>query len=172
VDRGLFRSMSFKSFKDDENRKAANPEEFCKPNPMVTIGGKKKGLHNLDGELGCPNIGSAVFGGDVIIGKTMTLPAVTDDIHKAKMLYKDCSTTIKHTDAGVVNQVMLSMTEDGKRMIKVKVANTNIPEIGDKLASRAAQKGTIGMILNEEDMPFTREGIRPDIIINSHCIPS
>lgn len=145
---------------------------FCKPDPTTCIGVKKKGLHNLDSEGGFAEIGSAVYAGDPIIGKTVSLPPVTDDIHKAKLLYKDASTTIKQTDAGIVDQVMITMTEDGKKMVKTKIRKVYIPEVGDKLASKHGQKGTIGMIFPEEDMPFTREGIRPDIIINSHCIPS
>jgi len=141
---------------------------FCKPDPLSCVGVKKKGLHNLDGEGGFAEIGSAVFAGDPIQGKTVSLPANTDDIHKAKLIYKDASATIKHTDAGIIDQVMLTMTEDGKKMVKTKIRKIYIPEIGDKLASRAGQKGTIGMIFPEVDMPFTKDGIRPDLIINSH----
>jgi DNA-directed RNA polymerase subunit B len=67
---------------------------------------------------------------------------------------------------------MLSMNDNDRRMVKVKIRKTRIPEVGDKLASRHAQKGTIGAIIPQENMMWTKDGISPDIIINTHCIPS
>lgn len=84
----------------------------------------------------------------------------------------DCSYIIKTGEEGFIDRVLETITPNGYKMIKVTIRNHRIPEIGDKVASRSAQKGTIGLILPEEDMPFTSEGIRPDIVINSHCIPS
>jgi DNA-directed RNA polymerase II subunit RPB2 len=78
----------------------------------------------------------------------------------------------KRDQLGHVDRVFITDHPLGHRMAKVRICHERSPSIGDKFASRAGQKGTCGLILNEEDMPFTSEGIRPDLIINPHALPS
>jgi DNA-directed RNA polymerase II subunit RPB2 len=78
----------------------------------------------------------------------------------------------KRDQVGRIDKTFISENKEGKRIAKVRICTERIPEIGDKFASRAGQKGTCGLIINEVDMPFTSEGLRPDLIINPHALPS
>ena len=86
--------------------------------------------------------------------------------------YADQSKFPKKGQLGVVNKAFMTDDEEGKRIAKIRIIEQRIPKIGDKMASRAGQKGTVGMVVPERDMPFTAQGLRPDIIINPHAIPS
>ena len=90
----------------------------------------------------------------------------------AKGEFIDNSTTTKKGQLGFVDKSFISKGEEGFRIAKVRVREERYPAIGDKMASRAGQKGTLGLIIPEEDMPFTADGVRPDLIINPHAIPS
>ena len=85
---------------------------------------------------------------------------------------QDASKTPKKGQVGIVDKTFITDGEEGTRIAKVRVREMRIPNIGDKMASRAGQKGTIGLVIPEKDMPFTRDGVRPDLIINPHAIPS
>jgi hypothetical protein len=93
-------------------------------------------------------------------------------VQRSKTEARDCSKVPKKGQLGVVDKSFLTESEEGKRIAKVRLREMRIPTLGDKMASRAGQKGTIGLVIPEADMPFTKDGIRPDIIINPHAIPS
>jgi len=118
--------------------------------------------------------GSRVNGDDVIIGKVTKSDKVNIQSENTNYKHpkKDTSLTIKNQDAGVVDTVILTNNVESNKLIKVKLRCIRIPQIGDKFASRHGQKGTIGMTYRQEDMPFTIEGITPDLIVNPHAIPS
>ena len=84
----------------------------------------------------------------------------------------DNSVTTKKGQLGFVDKSFLTEGEEGFRIAKIRIREERLPAIGDKMASRSGQKGTIGLVIPEEDMPFTADGIRPDLIINPHAIPS
>ncbi len=111
--------------------------------------------------------GTLVQKGDVIVGKTFTKVYKEDTDEKT-----DSSVSIKNGEEGYIDQIFETTTVDGNRMLKIKIRNVKIPELGDKFSSRYAQKGICGMIYPQEDMPFTAEGITPDIIINPACLIS
>ncbi len=85
---------------------------------------------------------------------------------------KDVSKVPKKGQLGIVDKTFMTEGEEGERIAKVRLREERIPAMGDKFASRAGQKGTIGMVIPEANMPFTKDGIRPDMIINPHALPS
>lgn len=103
--------------------------------------------------------------------KTVLIGQLSHNI-ATKGVYVDESITTKKGQLGFVDKSFISEGEEGFRIAKVRIREERIPAIGDKMASRAGQKGTIGLIIPEADMPFTSDGIKPDLIINPHALPS
>lgn len=165
VERGLFVSSVYKTIVGEEKKKSLNSFESIEV-PEYKIRVKSFNYNKLDKD-GIIKKGVYVVKGDVIIGK------VHNKIFKDEANEKtDKSHVVKAGEEGFIDEIFSSISSEGYRIIKIKIRQTRIPEIGDKFASTNAQKGTTGMILSQEDMPFTHEGISPDIIINSHCLPS
>ncbi|GFQ05233.1 DNA-directed RNA polymerase ii subunit rpb2 [Phtheirospermum japonicum] len=152
IDRGFFRSLFFRSYRDEEKKMGTLvKEDFGRPNKESTLGMRHGSYDKLDDDGFAPP-GTRVSGDDVIIGKTTPLPP--------------------EEAQGKICEVLLTTNADGLRFVKVRMRSVRIPQIGDKFSSRHGQKGTIGMTYTMEDMPWTIEGIVPDIIVNPHAIPS
>ena len=101
----------------------------------------------------------------VLIGK------ITTSIYESDVGV-DASVVPKKGQLGFVDKSFITEGEEGTKIAKIRIREERIPAIGDKMASRAGQKGTLGLIIPEEDMPFTSDGVRPDLIINPHALPS
>ena len=165
IDRGLFRSYSFRTMHIEERKKSTTyTETICVPEPALR---SRSFNYTKLGEDGMIRCGMFVGSGDVIVGRVQIKTSKTGVEERI-----DTSVTIKSGEEGVVDRVFSGCSPDGYQWVKIKIRVMKIPEIGDKVASRSAQKGTIGMIFRHEDMPFTSSGIVPDVIINPLCIPS
>ncbi len=163
IDRGLFRSYVYKTITVSE-KKINNSSKEQIEIPKLDIRFKSNCYSKLDKD-GIIKVGQKIEIGDVIVGKV--LHTNKNDIETQK----DISICIKAGETGTIDKIYITNT-DGYKLIKIKIRSLRIPEVGDKFASREAQKGTCGMIFPQYDMPFTKDGIIPDMIINPHCIPS
>jgi len=164
IERGLFRSTLFKTLVIEEKKRTSYTVE--------TIGSVPPHLRSKNwnyeklGSHGLARIGEFVGVGDVVVAK------LTVRTNKNGQESCDTSHVLKNGEEGYVDRIFDSVSPDGYRMVKIKIRQVLIPEIGDKVCSRCSQKGTIGITLRHEDMPFTQSGIVPDLIMNPHAIPS
>lgn len=197
LDRGLFRSIFYRTYKDEEKKNQASGEEerFCKPDSVLTKHMKLANYGKL-GEDGFIPENVYVNSEDVLIGKVApirlrapdgaalagvghaTLQAMSGAAAAAAVeaaggkRYKDVSKLLRNNEMGFVDKIYRGRNGEGYSFVKIRVRSERVPTIGDKFSSRHGQKGTVGLIVNTADMPRTKDGMIPDIIINPHCIPS
>lgn len=169
IERGLFRSTFYRTYREEEKKiqSSGQEERFMKPDPELTKG-MKPGSYEHIGANGFVEKNKYVDSNTIIIGKVMPIKSKNSGKH----IYRDSSTLLRSNEKGFIDDIYTNRNGEGHKFCKVRVRSVRIPKIGDKFSSRHGQKGTCGMILNEEDMPFTKDGIRPDIIVNPHAIPS
>jgi len=167
IDRGLFRSTFYRTYKEEEKKDqlTGQEEEFCKPNLDKTLYPKPCNYNKLTPD-GIVKPNTYVSSDDIIIGKK------TPIVNNKSYPYRDSSISPRSNENGFVDNNFICFNNDGFRFCSTKLRKTKIPQIGDKFSSRHGQKGTVGMIYRQEDMPRTKDGIVPDIIMNPHAVPS
>jgi len=171
IDRGLFIATIYHTEKDEDKQRINGDEEIrCKPDPSKTKG-MKFGNYNKVNNKGVIPENTLVENRDIIISKITPIKENRND-HTKIIKFEDQSKIYRTNEETYIDKNYIDRNGDGYNFAKVKLRIVRKPVIGDKFSSRHGQKGTIGNIIPEEDMPFTKDGLKPDIIINPHAIPS
>jgi len=173
VERGMYRSTFFRLYSTEEAKYPGGQEDkIMIPEPGVK-GYKGAEYYRLLEDNGIVPPEVEVKGGDVLIGK-VSPPRFLQEFKELapEQAKRDTSVVMRHGETGIVDLVLITETADGNKLVKVRVRDLRIPEIGDKFATRHGQKGVIGILLSQADMPYTAKGIVPDIILNPHALPS
>ena len=167
--RGLFRTTYYTTYQAHEestkNIDTTIDIKFANIDSETGVIGTKPGYDysQLDA-YGIIKEGTEVNDKTVLIG---LLASTSGDVKK-----RDGSKTTKKGQMGTVDKTFITEGEEGERIAKVRIREERVPNLGDKFASRVGQKGTVGLVIPEADMPFTKDGTRPDMIINPHALPS
>ena len=170
IDRGLFQATIYHTERDEDKKIHGDEEIRCKPDPSKTKG-MKYGNYNKVNQKGVIPENQLLENRDIIISKVIPIKENRND-HTKVIKYEDQSKIYRTNEETYVDKNYIERNGEGYNFAKVRTRNVRKPVIGDKFSSRHGQKGTIGNIIPEEDIPFTSDGLKPDIIINPHAIPS
>jgi hypothetical protein len=164
--RGLFNTVHYRSYDvhEEDDEMAKTHTRIANPKMVPGWTDLKPGMDysKLD-DAGIVKVGSFVDENTVIVGRTMEMPNGT---------LADASEAAQVWTSGRVESVVVMTNNKGLRTVKIRVVEYRMPELGDKFSNRHGQKGTIGMMYRAHDLPRTRSGIVPDMIMNTHAIPS
>jgi DNA-directed RNA polymerase II subunit RPB2 len=165
--RGLFRTTYYTSYEahEESTKFGRNETNVVFQKIGANVNGRKQDyIYDYLDDDGLIKEGTELHDKIVLVGM------VTKSTGNTAL--KDCSETPKKGQLGMVDKAFITQGEEGTRIAKVRVREERIPAMGDKFSSRCGQKGTVGLVIPEKDMPFTASGLRPDIIINPHALPT
>jgi len=176
VERGLGRTFFYRIYESESKQYPGGMRDnFEIPNADDNLRGYKgEKSYRLLEEDGIIASESRVSGGDILIGKTSP-PRFMEEYRELESrgpYRRDTSIGVRPSEVGVVDTIVLTQANEGGKMFKVRIRDMRPPEIGDKFASRHGQKGVVGILAKAEDLPYTADGISPDVLINPHAFPS
>jgi len=173
LERGMFRSFYFRTYETMKKRYWGGQEDIIGvPEPGI------KGYRGDEAYKDIPEDGiiypeTIVDSDSVLVGKISPLRFLTGGDFTTDIENKrESSITVRYGEKGIVDKVIITESTNGEQMFKIKIRDERIPELGDKFATRHGQKGVTSLLVPHEDMPFTKDGVVPDIIFNTHGIPS
>ncbi|MEM1708650.1 MAG: DNA-directed RNA polymerase subunit B, partial [Nitrososphaerota archaeon] len=174
VERGLGLSLSYRTYEVESRQYlGGQKDKFGIPEPNIR-GYKGEQYYRILDADGLAHVEADVSGNMVIVG-VMSPPRFMEEYTRAparEMVWRDASEVVRQSASGVVDNMFITRTDEGNKLVKARVRTTCFVEIGDKFSSRHGQKGVVGMLFPQEDMPYTEDGIVPDLIINPHAFPS
>ncbi len=173
IERGMFRSYFYRIYPGEEKRYWGGQEDTIGMPDKDVRGFRTEAEYGRLAEDGVLSPETRVASEDVLVGRVSPLRFLSaNELMTGIANMRETSITLRHGETGVVDRVFVTENTNGNKLVKVAVRDLRIPELGDKFASRHGQKGVIGLIASEEDLPFSSCGIIPDIILNPHGIPS
>ena len=173
IERGLARSFYFRTYEALKKKYWGGQEDVVQiPEPGIK-GYRGEDAYKFLAADGIINPETSVHGDSVLLGKISPLRFLTAEEFASEIENRrETSVTLRHGETGVVDSVFISENTDADQLFKIRIRDERIPEIGDKFASRHGQKGVVGLLVSQQDMPFSSNGVTPDVIFNPHAIPS
>jgi len=176
VERGLGRTFFYRIYESESKQYPGGMRDnFEIPNADDNLRGYKgEKSYRLLEDDGIIATESNVLGGDILIGKTSPPRFMEEyrDQSSTGPYRRDTSIGVRPSEVGTVDTIVLTQSNEGGKMYKVRIRDMRLPEIGDKFASRHGQKGVVGILAKAEDLPYTASGVSPDVLINPHAFPS
>ncbi|KAJ2478035.1 DNA-directed RNA polymerase III complex subunit Rpc2 [Coemansia sp. RSA 2131] len=171
LDRGFGRCQVMRKFTGIMRKYANQTYDRMTGPPTMPDGTVPKRFQHINDD-GIAPPGERLENGLIYLYKQTPVDTVNEHKNVDGISWRNVPMSYKHPDEGYVDKVLITNSEADQTLIKFLIRQTRRPELGDKFSSRHGQKGVCGIIVQQEDMPFTDRGIYPDIIMNPHGFPS